>query len=475
MRALEITLAVFLAANIVAPLVFDDAAFTNARNWLSLLLLIVTGAHLSFEGYRWQMVPLYAIVGVVCVVSLAQTLRVISPEAGLAWGWRVAGVGVLALASALPLVFPVPHLPKPTGPHRVGTVVFSLTDGSRTAVYSPDPNDPREFVVQMWYPADTPANARPAPWIQQPERVIPAAGDYLDLPAFLFGHLGLFRTHSIREAPMVDDGSTHPILLFSHGWSGLQVQNTYQVEELASHGYVVAAVSHTYGSLVTVFPDGRVIFNNPTALPTQSPQEELEPAAERLVAQWSADLSTVLDHLERLNAGDPAGRFTGRLDLRRVGVLGHSTGGGATIEICGRDDRCQAALAMDPFMLPVSPEVQSAGLRVPFMAIFSERFSWDENDRLFEQLMGARSAVGYDLTLAGTVHYDFTDIPAFSPLTSLLGLRGEIGTRRLMEINRAYSLAFFDQTLRGNDSPLLDGPNAGFPEVSFRLLPPIGR
>jgi hypothetical protein len=130
---------------------------------------------------------------------------------------------------------------------------------------------------------------------------------------------------------------------------------------------------------------------------------------------------------------------------------------------------------MDPFMLPVSPEVQREGLAVPFMALFSERFAPWENDRLFGDLMEARSAIGYHLTLAGTVHYDFTDVPVFSPLSSMLGLSGEIGARRLIEINRAYSRAFFDQTLRGQEEPLLDGPSPAFPEVAFEIRPAIDR
>jgi predicted dienelactone hydrolase len=475
MRPLEITIAVLLTAHIIWPLAIRESPPATLRSWLAPLVAVIVGVHLLVEGYRWQMIPLYALAGAILIRCLARMLRAAPPSPEVRWVWSVAGLLVLALGTALPVVFPVPRLPMPTGPHQVGTVIFGLTDPSRPAIYSANPNDPREFVVQIWYPAKPAPGAEPAPWIQQADRVIPAAGDYFDMPAFLFSHLGLFRTHSFRDAPLAGADAPYPLLLFSHGWSGLQVQNTYQMEELASHAYVVAAVSHTFGALVTIFPDGRVIFNNPAALPTHGPPDELEPAAEQLVAQWSGDLAFLLDHLEALNADDPAGRFTGRLDLSHVGVLGHSTGGGATIEFCGRDDRCRAALAMDPFMLPVSPGVQKNGLAVPFMALFSEGFNWEDNDRLFEQLTDARSAEGYELMLAGTVHYDFTDVPLFSPLSSLLGLSGRIGSRRLMEINRAYSLAFFDHALRGREEPLLGGPSSDFPEVSFELRPPTGR
>jgi hypothetical protein len=35
-------------------------------------------------------------------------------------------------------------------------------------------------------------------------------------------------------------------------------QNTFQVEELASHGYIVVGIDHSYVSAGTVFPDGRL-------------------------------------------------------------------------------------------------------------------------------------------------------------------------------------------------------------------------
>jgi hypothetical protein len=40
--------------------------------------------------------------------------------------------------------------------------------------------------------------------------------------------------------------------------------------------------------------------------------------------------------------------------------------------------------------------------------------------------------------------------------------------RRGHEIINAYTLAFFDHYLKGRSSPLLAGPSAEFPEVTFR-------
>jgi hypothetical protein len=69
--------------------------------------------------------------------------------------------------------------------------------------------------------------------------------------------------------------------------------------------------------------------------------------------------------------------------------------------------------------------------------------------------------------ILGTAHYDFTDLPALSPLAHALGLKGPIRGARVQRIVNDYSLAFFDQHLLGRSSDLLEGPSPGHPEVIF--------
>ncbi len=80
----------------------------------------------------------------------------------------------------------------------------------------------------------------------------PAIADKLNLPAFTLGHLKYVLANAYLEADPVQDGSLFPVLVFSHGWEGFKEQNIYQVEELASNGYVVMGISHTYGSMLTL-------------------------------------------------------------------------------------------------------------------------------------------------------------------------------------------------------------------------------
>ena len=157
-------------------------------------------------------------------------------------------------------------------------------------------------------------------------------------------------------------------MLFSHGWGGFKEQNTSQAEELASHGFIVIAPDHTYGALTVIFPDGRIAQNNPNALPVGTGLSEYEfiEAAQLLGSQWASDLSFILNHLENLSPDRPMGQFTSHLDFNRIGVFGHSTGGGAAVQFCATDSRCKAALGMDPYIDPVSYTVLENGLSKPY-------------------------------------------------------------------------------------------------------------
>jgi predicted dienelactone hydrolase len=407
---------------------------------------------------------------IVFIFSIPALLRKTNPVASPTWKRMAGGIGGLlltVLAVALPVLFPIPHGPPPTGPYQVGTFSMALTDSSRHEIYSQDPQALRRIMVQVWYPADPKPGTPLAPWVDHPEIFGPAISHVLHLPSFFLDHLKYARTNSYVDAPVSQAQSNYPVLLFSHGWTGFRQQNTYQIQELVSHGYIVAAVQHTYGAAVTVFPDGTVVNYDPQALPDGAPDGIYDPAANKLVDQWAGDLGFVLDTLTQMNLSDTQHGLQGRLDLERVGVFGHSTGGGAAVEFCARDPRCKAGLGEDAFMTPVSKSVLASGLRQPFLFLFSEQWSKKpKNVALFGQLY-SHSDQTVTAHILGTMHYDFTDLPLLTPIAAQLGLKGPINGGRVMTIVDEYSLSFFDQALRGRRTVLLNGPSEQFPEVQF--------
>jgi len=265
------------------------------------------------------------------------------------------------------------------------------------------------------------------------------------------------------------------VLIFSHGWAGFKEQNIFQVEELASHGYTVIAINHTYGAVLTVFPDGRQAPRNPDALPSGVTQEEYDVASNLLVRQWAEDIAYVIDELEMADRSSAFGLLSGKLDLEKIGIFSHSTGAGATVEFCASDSRCKAALVMDLWSEPVSKDVISAGLSHPLMIMHSD--NWDSLDHpennygLIGDLVEASTGEVFELVIQGTKHYDFSSLPLLSPLAVNLGLKGPIDGDLGLEIINFYSVRFFDQYLLGDSQYDLADLTTQYPEALFGLRP----
>ena len=116
----------------------------------------------------------------------------------------------------------------------------------------------------------------------------PAIATQIDMPSFFLDHLALVKIPAYKESKVAPSDQAYPVILFSHGWNGFNAQNTSQALELASHGYIVIGIQHAYGAVITVFNDGTVAKNNPSALPAGAPTEEYETAAHILSDQWAA-------------------------------------------------------------------------------------------------------------------------------------------------------------------------------------------
>jgi predicted dienelactone hydrolase len=470
MRTLEIILTLVLMARILTPLIW------RARwiEWISVAALGVMGLQLFLEGYRWQMLPLYGIALGLSTFSVWRLTHPKTRDEGLSMGLIAQAIGgllLLGIAILPSILLPIPQTPDPTGPYAVGTTTMMLVDESREELYSGKIGEPRRIMMQIWYPAETERGAEPAPWLENMDVMGPAIAGHLGLPAFFLAHIKYANAHAVQDAPISGAQAQYPIILFSHGWGGFRAQNTYQVEELASYGYIVAAPDHAYGAIASVFPDGEVALNNPEALPydNELSDQEFLKAAQTLGEQWAGDLSFILDTFENLEPDDPAGQLINRLDFRRVGVMGHSTGGGAAIEFCATDERCQAVMGMDPYMDPVAFGVLDAGLDKPHLAMFSAVWAEDRsrNNSLYQELTNHSSGDGYRYYIERTAHYDFTDMPAFSPLAPYLGLKGPLDGEQVSKIINAYTLAFFGRYFKDESGTLLEQPSLAYPEMVY--------
>jgi len=90
---------------------------------------------------------------------------------------------------------------------------------------------------------------------------------------------------------------------------------------------------------------------------------------DKLLPMWSGDTKFVVDQLERLNAADPSDRFTGRLDMRRLGMFGHSFGGATALQFCHDNSRCRAGIDIDG---APHGSVVNEGLSQPLLFLVSD-------------------------------------------------------------------------------------------------------
>jgi predicted dienelactone hydrolase len=370
------------------------------------------------------------------------------------------GADLVAWDTAHDATHPVARLPRPTGPHAVGTFEDAWTDARREEPLTPVDGDPRELKVRFWYPARPHPQAQPAPYfLSWREGELAAEQAHLDPRTF-----GFVFPHAVRDAALLEGGERFPVLLFSHGYAMATAMYGGVAEELASHGYVVVAISHTRGSSPLVFADGRVVDEHVEL-------SFADPALNTRVQNlWTADARFVLDQLEQLDAADPSGRFTARLDLTRVGMFGHSFGGSTAAEACRTDSRVKAGLNMDgTFFGDLTGEV-----RVPFLLMSSDGNEQDPTRaRFFQQLR----ATGYAAHLRGSGHIAFSDITLLLPLFQHFapGTRpedlalGSLEGPRMASLMNTYVRAFFDTHLRERPTPLLERASPEHPEVELTV------
>ncbi|MEU4805736.1 dienelactone hydrolase family protein [Actinosynnema sp. NPDC023587] len=431
-------------------------------------LFVLSAIVLGVTGIRWQVLPVLAGAALALPFALSPLLARRTGRVprrahwGLALPGSIACVGLITTGPVAAWAFPVPVFPEPSGTFAVGTRVVQWTDPDRPETFTADPDDRRTVVVQLWYPArNSPAAGQAAQYLGRTEHeartVSEALAGGVGLPAFLIDGVARARTHSTFDAPVADEGGRFPVVLFSPGSGGVRTQNTAWAEEVASHGYVVAALDHPYDSAAVVLADGRTITTATTA--TGDPAEDDE-----LAAGWTAiraaDLGFVLTRLEtsqlvtsqsetsdRAGSADP---LAGRLDTSRVAVTGHSMGGAAALQAARHDHRFDAVIDLDGY----PHGADSPSLDQPTLALTQAITPATDPHYLprLTEVLERSTSTSYRLTIPGAAHLTFMDGPLYlPPVPSIVGSLGRTGSPHVVATT---TLAFLDTFLRDKPDDL---------------------
>ncbi|OKJ05584.1 alpha/beta hydrolase family protein [Kitasatospora sp. CB01950] len=392
---------------------------------------------------------------------------------------RQAPAGQLATAT----------LPAPTGPYAVGTTSVHLVDQGREDPWKA--GRPRELMISLWYPT-----ARPASGTDRVPYMTPDAGAH-------FGSAGSVgwmnerfepdrtdwsgvRTHARVDAPALP-GRVRPVVLYSAGLGDPRTWGTGLVEDLASRGYVVVTVDHTWEASEVSLPGGELATSVFPEL-AQDPALDMGALLRKMIGTRVDDTRFVLDELARLKDSRTLPPGVGAaLDLGRIGMVGHSGGGSTALQAMHDDPRISAAVNMDGQLhFPGSDgrtgvyltDVAEKGLDRPFLLLGTRNGDSGPHQQQpgWEALWQHSTGWHADFTLDGSRHASYTDAESLLPQLARQGAIsaealhegvGDIRPDRAVLATRTYVASFFDRWLRGHDDHLLDGPSGNFPEMVY--------
>jgi dienelactone hydrolase len=352
---------------------------------------------------------------------------------------------IAALVTATTLVAPASAaprewvLPAPTGRHPIGWTQLHLVDEDRTDPWVP--TGPRELMVSMWYPAAAAHGDRVPYATAEESRLLLNLYGITDVPS---DALTRIRTHARAGAPPPrTPHRRRPLVVLSPGLAFPRWTLTTLAEDMASRGYVVVGIDHTYEAAAVTFPDGRVAECVVCAGGT---------SGAAITASRALDISFVLDRV--------LARYSGLVDPHRIAAAGHSIGGAAAATTMLADSRVDAGINLDGSFQPAL----SQDLSRPFLMVSAEDRSPGQRpdwDKAWPHLTGWRRW----LHVPDTGHSSLSDV---SVVVEWLGRpTGSLPGTRVVEIIRTYVAAFADLHLRRSTQPLLDGPSPRFPEVHF--------
>lgn len=130
--------------------------------------------------------------------------------------------------------------------------------------------------------------------------------------------------------------------------------------------------------------------------------------------------------------------FKGEFDLTRIGLIGHSTGGGAAVTTALQDKRIKAVVGMDAWVEPIKEEEIKRGLNVPALFLRSQQWEKGLNNKNLILLLDSSKKARELYQINGINHLDFSMVYMYSPLTKYFKITGKLDGRIASEIQQGH-------------------------------------
>lgn len=420
-----------------SSLVKEKAYIRIGESIVWLLLILSTLIQWSF---RWYAISIW--LGIVTVIAVIRFFKydrkkeVTRYRSRLKCALKAILSGVLINLALIPaMLFPQNYEIEPDGEYRIKTVSYTWTDLEREEYFTEE-IDHRNITVQFWYPSESSQNGN---------------------------------TESVK----------FPLVIFSHGAFGVRESNFSTYQKLASHGYVVCSIDHTYHAFVTTQTDGKSIMANQEFMNQAMSLGMQEDSLEKyeITKGWQKlrveDMRFCLNQIKTFalelqdqkgNEMNPIDEVFGMIDIDNIGVMGHSLGGSAAAEIGRTEEGIKAVAILDGTMLGEEigfkdgkEMITNEPYPVPMLNFYNGA-AYDEIEALdyeYANCIASKSQPeSYEIVIENAGHMNFTDLPLISPtLAKLLG-SGEVDERACMVFVNETVLEFFDGYLKGQDIDL---------------------
>lgn len=189
------------------------------------------------------------------------------------------------------------NLPTPTGPYQVGIAKYDLMDPFRKEIAYPTG---RLIPIQIYFPTQKGNHILHEKIF---EEHVPKLWPPLEVKVY----------SEKADLSSLASGSKHPVILLNHGDTVAMTDYAYIAEDLASHGYVVVAIQHQLNT-------------DPNEPPFWK---------ERSITRYAKVIDNMLYVFEWLQDNQTK-LFNDKLNLQKIGLIGHSMGGNALLLFANR-------------------------------------------------------------------------------------------------------------------------------------------
>lgn len=325
------------------------------------------------------------------------------------------GNALLFIIALIPaIMFPQFNPIEITGESKTTTVSYTLTDPDRIESFS-DKKENRQVTIQFWYP------------------------------------------ENVNEK--------YPLVIFSHGSFGFRGSNASTYENLASNGYVVCSIDHTYYSFFTKQTDGKTVIGNMdfvnNAMAIENNKYDAQTTYE-MTQEWmnirKGDFNLVLKEIMKNIESSGADEVYPKINPDKIGLFGHSIGGAVAAQLGRERMDVDAVIVVDGTMLGEEigfkegkAILNSDPYPVPILNIYNEEHYKDAlkyAQTYANMVVTAKAVDASQVVVKGSGHLNFTDLPMFSPyLASMLGT-GEVDSRYCIETMNQIVLEYFNYYLK---------------------------